>query len=109
MIKAAAITISILLLIAAGSSLLAQPSTQDIASAEAIRRQANIIELRRTLDDAARVQKQGDLPGRPGSTSALWTSSAMSGSASSARARMRSLVCPRFGFNWPSKRAAWAT
>jgi hypothetical protein len=62
MIKAAISTISILFLIGAGSSLLAQPSSADIASAEAIRRQANIIELRRTLDDAARVQKQGELP-----------------------------------------------
>lgn len=61
MIKAATSTISILLLLAAGTPLLGQPSTADIASTEAIRRQASTIELRRTLEDAARVHKQGDL------------------------------------------------
>ena len=61
MIKAATSTISILLLLAAGTPLLGQPSTADIASTEAVRRQASIIDLRRTLEDAARVQKQGDL------------------------------------------------
>ncbi len=62
MIKAASFSISVLLLLAAaGSSLHGQPSTADIASTEAIRRQASIIELRRTLEDAARIQKQGDL------------------------------------------------
>ena len=61
MIKAASIFISILLLCAAGSSLSAQPSTTEIATAEALHRQANMIELRRTLDQAAATQKQGDI------------------------------------------------
>ena len=61
MIKVATLSISILLLLSAGSSLHGQTSTADIASTEAIRRQANIIELRRTIEDAGRIQKQGDL------------------------------------------------
>jgi Flp pilus assembly secretin CpaC/tetratricopeptide (TPR) repeat protein len=62
MIKAATRSILILLLLAAGSPrFFAQPSPEDIATAEAVRRQANMIDLRRTLEDAARVQKQGEL------------------------------------------------
>src|SRR4051794_38564132 len=65
MIKAATRTIFILLLVGAGCPrLLAQPAvadTADIATREAIQRQANMIELRRTLEDAGRVQKQGEL------------------------------------------------
>jgi hypothetical protein len=63
MIKAAAPTISLLLLLATGPSVFAQPSTADVATAEAIHRQANIIELRRTLDGAAVLTREGDLPG----------------------------------------------
>lgn len=63
MIKAATSIISTLLVLAAGPTLLlGQPSTADIATTEAVRRQASIIDLRQTLEDAARVHKQGDLP-----------------------------------------------
>src|SRR4051794_15023605 len=65
MIKAATTTVSLLLLMAAGATAFAQPSpapsTADIATAEAIRRQASIIDLRRPLNDAARLHKEGNL------------------------------------------------
>ncbi len=61
MIKAASLSLSVLLLLSAGSALQAQTATADIATTEALRRQATVIELRRTLEDAARIHKQGNL------------------------------------------------
>ena len=61
MIKAAITTLSLILLCGAGARAADQPSPSQIAGEEAVRRQADAIQLRRTLANAATARTKGDL------------------------------------------------
>ncbi|MEW6161364.1 MAG: hypothetical protein AB1813_28380, partial [Verrucomicrobiota bacterium] len=61
MIKAATITLTLILLWGAALPQSAQAQPANIAAEEAARRQAAAIELRKTLAEAEKTQKQGDL------------------------------------------------
>ena len=74
MIKA--VKTSLLLFLLCGGSILqarAQAGTDDPASAEAVRRQANTILLRRTIDEARLAKSRGELPLAIQKYEAAWT------------------------------------
>src|ERR1043165_111030 len=74
MIKA--VKTSLLLLLLCGGSILqthAQAGTDDIASAEAVRRQAARIQLRRTIDEARLAKSRGEIPLAIQKYEAAWT------------------------------------
>src|SRR5207253_909593 len=71
-----AVKTSLLLLLLCGGSILqarAQAGTDDAASAEAVRRQANTILLRRTIDEARLAKSRGELPLAIQKYEAAWT------------------------------------
>jgi Flp pilus assembly secretin CpaC/tetratricopeptide (TPR) repeat protein len=63
MIKAATTTLSLVLLLGAASPLLGQPLPAQDAGEEAVRRQADVIQLKKTLAEAQRLQNLPDLVG----------------------------------------------
>src|SRR5688572_336641 len=74
MIKA--VKTSLLVLLLCGGSISqaqAQGGLDDAASAEAVRRQANTIALRRTIDEARLARSRGELPLAIQKYEAAWT------------------------------------
>ena len=57
------VTVSLALLLGAALPLLGQPSAGQIAADEAVKREAMTIQLRKTLEDAKKTRKKGDLEG----------------------------------------------
>src|SRR5215510_2907513 len=57
------VTVSLALLFGAAAPLFGQPSAGQIAAEEAVKREAMTIQLRRTLEEAEKTRKKGDLEG----------------------------------------------
>jgi tetratricopeptide (TPR) repeat protein len=55
------VTVSLALLIGTTARLYGQPTASQIAADEAVKREAMTIQLRRTLEDAQKLRKKGDL------------------------------------------------
>src|SRR5262245_60430414 len=55
------VTVSLVLLLGAAVPLFGQPTAAQTAADEAVKREAATIQLRKTLEDAQKIRKKGDL------------------------------------------------